>query len=153
MSVAFAKDITVVHSANGEYICYEKCSGPAETCPKVICPIEWEEEKETKAEPVQGQFPGMDMGMMGGFPGMGFPGMGFPGMGMGGFPGMGFPGMGMGGFPGMGYPGMGFPGMDGMGGYPGMEMNYQDQPAQANACGCVNTCQPCMWWYVITLKP
>lgn len=131
LSVALAKDILVVHSANGDYTCFEQCGGPAESCPKVICPIEWETEQEAVA--VEGQFPGMDM--MGGFPGMGYPGMGFPGMG---FPGMGFPGYpgmgGMGGYPGMGYPDM------------GNSMSYPGQPGQANACGCVNACQPCMWW-------
>jgi hypothetical protein len=48
----------------------------------------------------------------------------------------GYPGM-MG--SGMGYPGMmGFPGMMGQ----GMGMGMQG-PQQANACGCVNTCNPC----------
>jgi hypothetical protein len=163
LAFTFAKDISVVYEENGDYSCYEKCDGPVENCPKVICPSEWEEKEKfdnikEEADPVEGQFPGMDMM---GFPGMmdmmGFPGMGgmggFPGMGgMGGFPGMGgmggFPGMGgMGGFPGMGGMG-GFPGMGGMGGFPDMggmggPMSYQ--PTQTNACGCTSSCGiPCM---------
>lgn len=129
LAAANAKDISVVYLENGDYECFEKCTGAATSCPKVNCPSEWKEEQTFEANPVKGQFPGMmgptggvmnpmEMGMMGPMGVMG----GFPGM-MGGYPGMnGFPGM-------MGNPQSGMSG-----------------PQTSNACGCINTCRPCMWW-------
>ena len=104
LAIVAAKDISVIYSPSGDYACYEKCGGPVESCPKVICPTEWEENEKVEAEAIEGQFPGMmgmpGMGMMGDMGGMGM--MGMPGMGMmGGMGGMGMMG-GMGGMGGCG---------------------------------------------------
>jgi len=120
-----ASDITVVYNSNGDLECYETCLGSIETCPKIICPKEWQE----KTEPIDKQSPNYMGGSGVGFP----PGMGFPGFG-------GFPGMGEG-YPVMGNP-MQYPGQSSQMNGCGCSCQICMPWFPCSPCNCPTTCAP-----------
>ena len=162
LAVVAAKDISVVYSDDGEFLCYEKCEEEsASSCAPIVCPENFSKiddvvASDIKAEPIKSQSPMMNTrpnefefgmnGPSGYFNGIGPSNMG-PGM-MG--PGMMGPGM-MG--PSMMGPSLMGPGMMGpsmmgpslMG--PGMMGPSMMGQGMTNGCGCANSCSPCMpWW-------